>query len=79
MVACSSIQQDRHEEEIDQTTRGLQIIASLLFPLVEQAGNTGYIADFKVLPAPMRGNRMELVWPKIALAPNTMSLQIETK
>lgn len=74
MVARTSIQQDGHEEEINQTTRRLYMIASLfLFPLVEQLGNTGYIADFKVLPAPMRGNRMEPVWPEIALKADTQT------
>ena len=67
MVPSASIQQYRNKEEVDQPTRNFKFVTTMLFPLIEEVGNAGNAANFKVLPAPVRWNGVEFVGTKVAL------------
>lgn len=67
MITRTGIQEDGDEEEVDEATSQLSIVASFAFPLLHYVGNTRYIPDLEMLPAPMRGDCMELIRTEITL------------
>lgn len=67
-ITCTGIQEDGDEEEVDEATSQLGIIASLVLPLLYRVGDTRYIPDLEMLPAPMRGDHMEVIRTEITLA-----------
>jgi len=67
MIPSASIQQYRNKEEVDQPTRNFKFVTTMLFPLIEEVGNAGNAANFKVLPAPVRWDGVEFVGAKVAL------------
>jgi hypothetical protein len=66
-ISRSRVQQDRNEEKINQSTRGLHSIQSLELPLFDQAVDPSDTANIKVLPPSVRGNLVESVWAEISL------------
>lgn len=67
MIPCTGIQKDGNEEQIDEATSHLGVITAFLLPLAQQVCDARYVSDFKMLPAPMRRNSVELVRTEIPL------------
>ncbi len=67
MITCTGIQEDGDEEEVDEATSQLSTITSLVLPLLHYVGDTRYIPDLEMLPAPMRGDHMEVIRTEITL------------
>lgn len=67
LIACTGIQENGDEEEVDETASQLSIITSFILPLLHYIGDTRYIADLKMLPTPMRRDRKEVIRTEITL------------
>lgn len=67
MIACACIQEHGHEEKIDESPDLFFLVVSCAVPRFDQARDSWDAADFKVLPAPVRGNQVVSVGAKVAL------------
>lgn len=68
IVTCTGIQKYGDKEEVDEATSLLSTVTSLVLPLLHNVGDTRYIPNLEMLPAPMRGDHMEVIRTKITLA-----------
>lgn len=68
MITRTSIQKDGNEEQVNKATSHLNVITAFLFPLIKEVCDARDPPDFKMLPAPMRGDSVVLVWAKVPLA-----------
>lgn len=74
MIACTRVQKNRNEEQVDKAASHLGVIAAFVLPLAHQVRDARYAPDFEMLPAPMRRNSMEPVRTEIPLPEDTFSL-----
>lgn len=75
MVTCTSIQEHRDEEQVNEATSQLDNITSLLPSLVHHVGDTRDVPHLEMLPAPMRWDRVEVIRTEITLSEYPFSLQ----
>ena len=67
VVTSTGIQEDGHEEKVNQSTRELLVVASTLLPFSQQIANSRHAANFEMLPSAVRWDGVELVWSIVAL------------
>jgi hypothetical protein len=79
MVARTSVQEHRNEEQINQSASYLCIVAFLCFPLTYEISNAGYIANFEMLPSSVRRNGVELIGTEVTLVGLPSASPIFTK
>lgn len=68
MIACTSIQQDRDEEEVDQATGQLGVVTPILLPLFQCISDARDAAGLEVLPAAVGRDGVEAVGAVVTLS-----------